>query len=431
MRVDGLMGWSRRGPATHSAKSIRRVALVLQSTALGGMETHCIELAGELTRGGLKVIAVIPEGRYYDELERRFTERRASVSRVTTDARAGRIAQLAGMVRLSALFFSWRPDVVHLHTGGATGGAATVLLARALTGRATTVTEHDVPVENPGLNQRALRRLMDGFADSIVAVSRRNAFLRTKRLHTPHRKLAAVLNGVPTADIPDRWQRAANRRDLKAQLEIEAHRLVIGSLVRLADGKGLDDLIRAFAIVRAEHECTLLLVGDGPLRPNLESLARELGVSQHVRFAGHQTEAARFLDAMDVFVLAVPAGSMSMALLEAMARGLPAVITYCGPEEPVIDGVTGLCAPPANPAGLAQALTRLSREPDLRSSLGAAGRAHVSRYFSVERVAADLLELYSVCRGGAVPERLSAGREPELGHARPAADPCAVLEANS
>jgi len=189
-------------------------------------------------------------------------------------------------------------------------------------------------------------------------------------------------------------------------MNIDPGALVIGSVVRLAEGKGLPDLIRAFAIVCRDHQSILLLVGDGPLRSRLESLARDLGISAHVRFAGHQVEATQYLDAMDVFVLAVPAGSMSMALLEAMAHGLPSVITYCGPEEPVIDGRTGLCAPPSDPAGLARVLARVSREPELRARLGRAAEAHVMRHFSVERVADDLLELYAVCRSGKLPDRL-------------------------
>jgi glycosyltransferase involved in cell wall biosynthesis len=288
-----------------------------------------------------------------------------------------------------------------------------MFVARLLTSRATVITEHDVPTETPGLYQRVLRAAMDRSADAIIAVSRRNAGLRRERIPSPELKLAAVLNGAPTADVPAANVRQDNRRRLRGQLNIDPDALVIGSLVRLAEGKGLNDLIRAFAMVCRDHASTLLLVGDGPLRSNLESLARDLGVSAHVRFAGHQVKATQFLDAMDVFVLAVPAGSMSMALLEAMARGLPSVITYCGPEEPVIDGETGLCAPPSDPDGLARILARISNEPELRMRLGRAAENHVMRHFSVERVADDLLELYEVCRSGNVPDRLRASRQPE------------------
>ena len=390
------------------ARSIGRVALVLQSTSLGGMETHCADLAAEFVRQGLEVIVVLPPTGLYDDLAARVEAAGAGVHRITSDATAGRAFQARGLLRLTRILRKWHPDVVHLHTGGGTGGLALVFVGRMLTSQAIVITEHDVPVESPGLRQRAARKALDQLADAIVAVSRRNARLRMKRIPPPARKLAAVLNGASTADIPPTNARQDNRRRLRSLLKIDSEGIVIGSLVRLADGKGLHELIRAFAIARADHPATLLLIGDGPLRAQLEALAADLGAADHVRFAGQQVKATPYLDAMDIFVLAVPAGSMSMALLEAMARGLPSVITYCGPEEPVIDCQTGLCAPPSDPQGLAEVLVRLSGDPELREKLGRAGEAHVRRHFSVERVAADLLELYGTCRSGRLPDRLSA-----------------------
>ena len=125
-------------------------------------------------------------------------------------------------------------------------------------------------------------------------------------------------------------------------------------------------------------------------------------------FAGHQRQPIRYLDAMDAFVLAVPAGSMSIALLEAMAHGLPSVITFCGPEEAVVDGDTGLCAPPEDPDGLALALRSLTQDPDLRLRLGRNGAAYVRARFSSERVADDLLAVYNLRNTGSIPSQLIA-----------------------
>jgi glycosyltransferase involved in cell wall biosynthesis len=247
---------------------------------------------------------------------------------------------------------------------------------------------------------------MDRLTHSLVAVSRRNAALRTRRLG-PRPHLAAVLNGVPVTDVP-RSEREANRHTVRNTLGIALDAVVIGSVVRLSIGKGLHDLIEAYAQVRAQRPCELLLVGDGPLRSELEQLAASLGIAGHVHFAGHQRVPVAFLDAMDVFVLAVPAGSMSIALLEAMERWLPPVITFCGPEEAVIAEETGLCAPPNDPQGLAQVLLRITADEGLRARLGRAAGEHVRRHFSVRRVADDLLDVYSSGRGGRPPERLRA-----------------------
>ena len=390
----------------HERASLKRIVLVLQSTSVGGMETHCVDLAEELVRRSLTVLAIIPEADTYGELAVRFVAAGAQVHRLDTDARSGRLTQAWNLIRLARILGRWRPHVVHLHTGGATGGLAATLVARLLTSRAAVVTEHDVPSIEPGLKQRASRILMDRCADAIVAVSRRNAHVRMERIPPPRGRIVAILNGAPTVDASPEV-RLQNRRRLRAQLNIAEGDLVIGSLVRLAAGKGLHDLIRAFALARRSRS-TLLLVGDGPLRSELEELAQQLGIRAYLRFAGHQVKATPFLDTMDIFALAVPEGSMSMALLEAMARGLPSVITYCGPEEPVINNQTGLCAPPSDHVGLARVLSRISDDPELRARLGFAAAAHTTAHFSVGRVTDDLLALYLVCRSGLLPSRLLA-----------------------
>ena len=392
-----------------------RILLVLQSadppTAPGGMEAHCLDLAAELIRRGLCVAAIVPETETFDTLAARLQSAGATVTRLNTDARHGRGQQLRRWLRMARQIRRWRPDVVHLHVGGATGGLEVVATARLLSRARIVVTEHDVPDAQPRPSQRINRRAMDRLSHVLVAVSRRNAALRRERLGARPQTFAAVLNGVPIPQLTPET-RAANRRRVRSALGIEPDAVVIGSLVRLAEGKGLDDLLRAFAFALQEQPCALLLVGDGPLRPDLEALARDLGIAGQVHFAGHRSEPAPYLDAMDIFALAVPAGSMSIALLEAMARGLPPVITFCGPEEAVIPEETGLCAPPHDPAGLASSLSRLVENGALRSRLGVAAAGHVRRHLSVERVASDLLEIYGIasCRG--IPAHLRADAPP-------------------
>jgi L-malate glycosyltransferase len=389
-------------PAT---SGIARVLLILQSAAVGGMETHAIDLAAEYSRRGIRVSVIVPESPLFDGVADRFRSGGARVERLDTDARGGRAAQLQRWLRLMYVSRAVHPDVVHLHTPGATGGLAVLIMAR-LAARATLiVTEHDLPNNRWGRWDLVNRLLMDRLSDALIAVSRRNARLRVRRLRSAPHQLAAVLNGVPVRDVPGP-ERDENRRRVRAQFGISAESVVIGSLVRLDQGKGLADLVEGFSHVVAQRPCELLLVGSGPLRAQLEELAASLGVSSHVHFAGNQTTPAPFLDAMDVFALAVPAGSMSIALLEAMERGLPAVITFCGPEEAIVDGETGLCAPPNDPRGFGQVLLRLVSDAHLRTRLGRAAAAHIRRNFSVERVADDLLEIYASARQGAIPARL-------------------------
>jgi glycosyltransferase involved in cell wall biosynthesis len=367
--------------------------LVLQTVKVGGMETHCLDLAAEYTRRDIAVLVVLPRGRELDELANNFRVRGARVARLATDARDGRAGQIAGLARLARLMRAWRFDAVHLHTGGATGGAAVVALARAA-GATVVITEHDVPRPDAGRKDRLARRAIDRLAHSVVAVSHRNADVRRVRLGRAAPHSAVVLNGVPLPTLADGEQRR-NREQVRARINIAPDAQVIGSVVRLAEGKGLDTLLRAFALVRAERACELLLVGDGPLRGELEALSAELGVHDAVHFAGQQADPAPWFDALDVFALAVPAGSMSIALLEALARGLPAVITFWNRDEALIPERTGLAAPPNDPPALAAQLARLVDDPALRRRLGTSAATHVAAQYSVARVADDLLALYT------------------------------------
>jgi glycosyltransferase involved in cell wall biosynthesis len=388
----------------------RRIAIVIQSTSPGGMETHALDLAAEYARRRLPVSVVLPDGDRFDVLASRAAAAGAAVTRCTTDGRHGRRAQLGGLWTFARQMRRWKPGVTHLHTGGATGGLAVVALSRWV-GRATTViTEHDVPVERPGRAHRLTRGLLDRSAHAVVAVSRRNAALRHARLPVKSRVFASVLNGVP---LPGELARAqAGAMEVRAALGIAPGEVVVGSLVRLAEGKGLDTLLDAFSMVHRARPCRLLLVGDGPLRGALEEQAARLGVADAVTFSGSQRDPQPYLAAMDVFVLAVPAGSMSIALLEAMALGLPPVITFCGPEEAVIPGETGLGAPPNDPGALAAAIGSLVGDPALRRQLGLAARSHVGRHFSVGRVADDLLAVYEAGRTGVLPRRLDPAGPP-------------------
>jgi len=383
-----------------------RVLLALQSVTVGGMETQCLALGSELVRRGAAVAVVVPEGTIFDDLSARFGAAGVNVLRLDTDGRNGRATQALRIARLVRRLRRWRPDVVHVHTGGASGGVAIVAAARLATSATIIMTEHNVPFAEPGVRLRLATRLKDRLVHAVVALSARNAALRRKWLGAPP-KFVGIRPGIPI-DESDHQIRLADRERIRAKLNVPSSATVIGSMVRLAPDKGLDDLLSAFALVNREASCELLLVGDGPLRASLEGLAANLGVSQRVHFEGYHAEAAPFLGVMDIFVLSAPAGSGSIALLEAMAHGLPAVITYCGRGEFLLPDKTGLCAPPNDPAGLARVMLRLVRDRGLRARLGESAAEHARREFRIERVAADLLEVYAGAKTRAIPGRLLA-----------------------
>ena len=395
-------------PASESA----RIMLVVATSAFGGMETHCIDLAAEFIRRGSRVAAIIPSSGDLGPLEARFRGAGAEVMQYNLDARQGRAAQIRDWPRLVRDVRAWRPDVVHVHSGGPSGGVALVAAARMASQSVVVLTEHNAPSERTPRAQRVFRRWMDRWSDAVIAVSRLNAEVRTRRIGSPRGKFVVVLNGVPVFDVSSELQ-CENRKRVRSQLAIDPSAVLVGSVVRLVDGKGLDDLLGAVSLVNRQLNAALLLVGSGPLQTELEALSTRLGIRERVYFSGHQDEPAPYVDALDVFVLPVPVGSMSIALLEAMSRGVASAITFCGPEGSSHSGKeTGLCAPRNDPAGLASVLERAIQDPMLRARLGSTGAAHVARHFSVGRVADDLLEIYAAARSGQMPRRLRADAPP-------------------
>ena len=125
-------------------------------------------------------------------------------------------------------------------------------------------------------------------------------------------------------------------------------------------------------------------------------LAVSLGLASKVHFLGSRRDVPDLLNAMDIFVLPSYSEGVSLALLEAMAAGLPVIATAVGGlPEVVEDGATGLLIPPRDAAALARALTRLLADPAWAKTLGDQARLHVREHFSLERLGLEINEIYA------------------------------------
>jgi glycosyltransferase involved in cell wall biosynthesis len=166
---------------------------------------------------------------------------------------------------------------------------------------------------------------------------------------------------------------------------------------RLRSRKAVAVLLAAMPrVLAAEPRCRLVLVGDGEQGARVAAAVRERGLSAHVEMTGTLSRAMTLqrLASADVFCLPSTYEGMPLAILEAMAAGLPVVATaVSGNPEAVEDGVTGLLVPPESATALADALLALLADPERRRRMGEAGRRRVAERFSIERVAAQYLEL--------------------------------------
>jgi glycosyltransferase involved in cell wall biosynthesis len=175
-------------------------------------------------------------------------------------------------------------------------------------------------------------------------------------------------------------------------------RPVTGTVSRLLVQKGIHVLIQAFADCLAHGPAgSLVVVGDGSARPELEQQARTLGISDKVHFLGHVPHPAlsAVIQGFDIFAFPSFGEGFGMVLLEAMAWGKPVVASdVMAIPEIVLDGVTGLLAPPNDPEKLASALLRLIINSNLRLDLGKAGQRRVETQFTVERMVRQTVEVY-------------------------------------
>ena len=157
---------------------------------------------------------------------------------------------------------------------------------------------------------------------------------------------------------------------------------VILAIGRMKKVKDFSTLLRAFARLLVQRPARLIVLGEGRLRPSLQSLAWELGIAERVDFPGFQENPYAFLAKADLFVLSSRHEALPTVLIEAMACGCPVVSTDCpsGPREILEDGRLGPLVPVGDTEALAKAMARVLDEPPSRDLL----RERAS-FFSVER----------------------------------------------
>ena len=160
--------------------------------------------------------------------------------------------------------------------------------------------------------------------------------------------------------------------------------------------KGHRHLLQALPPLLRKHPgLQVLLFGTGPLQGEVRAHIECEGLAGRVRLAGFRSDLPRWLGCLDLLAHPATAEGMGVALLQAASAGVPVVASRVGGiPEAVQDGVSGLLVPPADPAALGAALDSLLADPELRKSMGAAGRDFAGRQLSAERMVEGNLAVY-------------------------------------
>jgi glycosyltransferase involved in cell wall biosynthesis len=201
-----------------------------------------------------------------------------------------------------------------------------------------------------------------------------------------------VPNGVDIA----RFTSSMTRQQARERLGIKDDRYIIGTLGRLETQKGLPYLVEALRLLsESGSRAFLLVVGSGREEERLREMVSRFGLEVCVQFLGMRRDVPEIHRAMDVFVLPSLWEGLPIALLEAMASGLPVVATPVGGVPEVVkNGKNGLLVPTKDPVALAEALRKIRQDPLLAEELGREGRETVRERYSHRRVAEEVMEIY-------------------------------------
>jgi glycosyltransferase involved in cell wall biosynthesis len=284
---------------------------------------------------------------------------------------------LTALARLTRYIHRGRFDVVHTHLYRACVYGR--IAARLAGVRAVVATEHSlgdgiIEARPATAGVRALYLATERLGRVTVAVSE-TVRRRLVAWGVPDRRITVIPNGIDPAELR---HDPALRLATRARLGIPARARVVGGVGRLEPTKRFDVLVRAVADLPG---CTLLLAGDGPARADLAALAGSLGIAERVVFAGGLPHARAAFSAMDVFASPSPQETFGLAVVEALAAGLPVVYVSCPPLEAL--GAVAAQRVPGTPAALRDAL--------LAAVPGATGAAAA---YDIGRVAEALDQLY-------------------------------------
>jgi glycosyltransferase involved in cell wall biosynthesis len=223
------------------------------------------------------------------------------------------------------------------------------------------------------------------WTDAVVTVSGETAAQFAPERMRYRDRFHVIRNGIPF----DRFMA------LSARPGSQWPRIRLGTVARLAEVKDQTTLIRAFHIIqKTNRDLELHILGDGPLRADLESLSKRLGLDRSITFHGASPNVAEFLSGLDLFVLSSVSEGLPIAVIEAMSAGLPIVSTRVGgiSEVATEHEVAEYCIP-SDPEALALAI-QCVLESERMKAMGQTGQAIAQRSFTIQAMSKSYDSLY-------------------------------------
>jgi glycosyltransferase involved in cell wall biosynthesis len=370
------------------------VVLFTNSTVMGGMEEHVLQLGRGLVARGFTVAVICSRHDAIRPLREGLAAAGVDVFALT-HRQASPLTMLPRVVALARILRRYPGSVLHMHFTGHTGGDLLTIAARTAGVRAIVRSVHLPPVQAQAVTERDrfTVRLRDRQLARIICVSDQTRREHLRILGRDAQKCVVVHNGVDLL----RFAPDVAPVDVRTEFGFESGAPIIGTVARLGEArKGIDHFLNAAAVVARRYPATrYLVVGEGPLRPALERQAAALGLGRKVAFTGHRTDVPALLAAMTIFASPSLWEACQYNLLEAMATARPVVSTPTGvAPEVVIAGGTGALVPISDSEALAAALLEMLADPERAREMGRRGRDLIESRFSVEAMLDGIVGVY-------------------------------------
>jgi glycosyltransferase involved in cell wall biosynthesis len=357
------------------------VCLFTDSLEPSGMGIHMLTLATEL-RKQYHLAFVCPPSPTGLPLLTRARALGCQILAAEVRGEAAAQARLCDWLQAQAV------AVFHCHAGIGWEGHQGIYAAREAGVPVVIRTEHLPDLITDPYERAAYNRMLQA-VDRVICVSE-EAYASFLAAGVPQRQVRLVRNGIYLhSGQPD-------RQGVRARLGLPPRSRLVLTVARMTEQKGHRHLLEtAPAVVERRPEAYFVWVGSGPLEDDLREQAHALGLDEHVRFVGQRADVTDLMAAADLFVLPSLFEGLPLAVLEAMAAGLPVVGTrICGTAEAVRDGVTGRLVEAGDAPALAAAILEVLDQPDMAAHWGAAGRQRVQQEFSAARMARDTAAIY-------------------------------------
>ena len=356
----------------------------IDTTGPGGAETVFIDLATCLPKDEFRAVVVIRgEGWVYDELQRR------GIQPILLDAKGS--FNWRYLLKLRDLIRRENVNIIQSHLLGSNVYCS---LAGLITGRPVVATFHGAV--DIAANERFMGFKIGAInlgAQHVVAVSENLRRELLQRTSLSSRKLKVIYNGITTTNF-----NRARSNTLRERYGWGKHDVVVGSLGNIRPAKGYDILLQAAALLKSSKIPFRFLIagqGKGGLEAKLLKQRAELGLENSVHFVGFQADPAAYLANLDLFLLSSISEGFSIATIQAMASGLPVVVTRSGgPQEIVTHGQDGWIVDAGKPEAIAEALSLVATNAELCAQLAHNGREHAKATFDLSTMLDAYQELY-------------------------------------